>query len=109
MSNISSLVNVEWFLGELMIDLMWACQDPDVTRPGIPFNDTTNWRLDVVKYSQAILGDRLLGFQAGNEPDLFVRHQNRPEVCTTVVSPKGDAVFIWSPGIWTNLLPRGDQ
>lgn len=55
---------------------------------GIPFNDTTNWRLDVVKYGQAILGDRLLGIQAGNEPDLFVRHGNRPEVHIAIVSPR---------------------
>lgn len=38
--------------------------------PGVPFNDTTNWRLAVVQHGEAILGDNLLGFQAGNEPDL---------------------------------------
>jgi len=47
---------------------------------GIPFNDTTNWRLDVIKKGQEILGNRLLGFQAGNEPDLYLPHGHRPEV-----------------------------
>ncbi|EKM76173.1 hypothetical protein AGABI1DRAFT_115938 [Agaricus bisporus var. burnettii JB137-S8] len=57
-ANISSLVNVNWFLG-------------------IPFNDT-NWRLAIAEYGQAILGDRLVGLQAGNEPDLYERHGHRP-------------------------------
>ncbi|KAG9217951.1 glycoside hydrolase family 79 protein [Pleurotus ostreatus PC15] len=59
MSNISSLVNVKWYLG-------------------IPFNDT-NFDLRISEYGQAILGDNLLALQAGNEPDLYARHQKRPE------------------------------
>lgn len=59
MRNISSFVNARWFLG-------------------IPFNDTTNFRLDIVNRGQAILGDYLIGIQAGNEPDLYVRHGHRP-------------------------------
>ncbi|PPR01293.1 hypothetical protein CVT24_006368 [Panaeolus cyanescens] len=51
-SNISSLVNVKWFLG-------------------IPFNDSVNWRLDIAEYGEEILGDNLLGLQAGNEPDFY--------------------------------------
>ena len=47
---------------------------------GVPFNDTTNWRLDVVERGQQILGDRILGFQAGNEPDLYLSHGRRGEV-----------------------------
>lgn len=52
MANISDLVNVGWYLG-------------------VPFNDTAPFRLDIVKYSTAILGDRLLAIQGGNEPDLY--------------------------------------
>ncbi|KAF4611688.1 hypothetical protein D9613_003767 [Agrocybe pediades] len=59
-SNISSLVNVKWFIG-------------------LPFNDSSNWRLAIAEYGQEILGDNLLGMQAGNEPDLYARHKSRPE------------------------------
>lgn len=52
-SNISSLVNVKWFFG-------------------IPFNDSVNWRLAIAEGSTQILGDNLLGLQAGNEPDFYV-------------------------------------
>ncbi|KAF5376683.1 hypothetical protein D9615_007846 [Tricholomella constricta] len=59
MRNISSFVNVRWFLG-------------------IPFNDTGNFRLAIAEQGQAILGDYLIGLQAGNEPDLYARHGHRP-------------------------------
>jgi len=59
MGNISSHVNVRWYMG-------------------IPFNDTSNFRLGIVEYGQAILGDYLIGLQAGNEPDLYARHGHRP-------------------------------
>jgi hypothetical protein len=52
MSNVTSLVNARWYLG-------------------IPFNDTSNLRLGVAQYGEAILGSNLLGLQAGNEPDLY--------------------------------------
>ncbi|KAF8995398.1 glycoside hydrolase family 79 protein [Cyathus striatus] len=58
MNNVSALTNVKWFLG-------------------IPFNDSSNWRLQIVEQGQPILGDNLLGFQAANEPDFFVRNQMR--------------------------------
>jgi len=61
--NISSLVNVRWHLG-------------------IPFNDSTNFRLDIAEQGQDILGDYLIGLQAGNEPDLYVDHGHRPSVST---------------------------
>lgn len=51
-SNISSMLNVKWFLG-------------------IPFNDSVNWRLTIAEKGQQILGDNLLGLQAGNEPDFY--------------------------------------
>ncbi|KAF8056971.1 glycoside hydrolase family 79 protein [Lyophyllum atratum] len=58
-ANVSSLVNVGWYLG-------------------IPFNDT-NWRLIIAQKGQAILGDGLLGLQAGNEPDYYLSHKHRVE------------------------------
>ncbi|TFK36088.1 hypothetical protein BDQ12DRAFT_737177 [Crucibulum laeve] len=58
--NISSLVNVRWHLG-------------------IPFNDTSNLRLGIAEAGQAILGEYLIGLQAGNEPDLYAAHGHRPE------------------------------
>ncbi|KAI0823157.1 hypothetical protein BC628DRAFT_1325396 [Trametes gibbosa] len=58
LGNVSSLVNVKWYLG-------------------IPFNDT-NWRLQIAEFGEEILGDNLLGFQAGNEPDFYGVHFHRP-------------------------------
>ncbi|KAG6857115.1 hypothetical protein H0H87_009242 [Tephrocybe sp. NHM501043] len=57
--NISSLVNVRWYMG-------------------IPFNDT-NWRLVIAEKAQSILGDHLIGLQAGNEPDYYLAHGHRVE------------------------------
>ncbi|KAF9458509.1 glycoside hydrolase family 79 protein [Collybia nuda] len=61
MANISSLVNVKWYLG-------------------IPFIDTKDWKLQIAEYGQTILGDNLLGLQAGNEPDYYSApgHDHRP-------------------------------
>ncbi|THH18224.1 hypothetical protein EW146_g2709 [Bondarzewia mesenterica] len=58
MNNVSSLVNARWYLG-------------------IPFFNTTPFSLDIVGASQQILGDRLLAFQAGNEPDQYPNHAHR--------------------------------
>lgn len=49
---------------------------------GVPFNDTSNFRLGIVEQGEAILGDYLIGLQAGNEPDLYARHGHRNSVCT---------------------------
>ena len=38
---------------------------------GVPFNDTTSPRLQIVDVGESILGDNLLGFQVGNEPDFY--------------------------------------
>lgn len=46
---------------------------------GIPLNDS-NIRLGIAELSQQILGDKLIGIQIGNEPDLYARHGARPEV-----------------------------
>jgi len=59
LANISALVNVEWYLG-------------------VPMNDTTHLRLGIAEAGEAILGDRLIGFQIGNEPDQYASHQHRP-------------------------------
>ncbi|KAJ7476226.1 hypothetical protein FB451DRAFT_269669 [Mycena latifolia] len=59
LSNISSLVNVQWYLG-------------------IPLNDTDHLRLQIAEVAEAVLGDRLLGFQVGNEPDQYGIHNRRP-------------------------------
>ncbi|KAH7884820.1 glycoside hydrolase family 79 protein [Phlebopus sp. FC_14] len=61
LGNISALVDVKWFLG-------------------IPFNDTTNLRLGIAEVGEAVLSspDYLLGFQVGNEPDLYAAHGTRP-------------------------------
>ncbi|KAJ8585043.1 glycoside hydrolase family 79 protein [Rhizopogon salebrosus TDB-379] len=61
MANISALVNTKWFLG-------------------IPFNDTNNLRLGIAEVGEAVLSGPgyLLGFQVGNEPDLYAAHTVRP-------------------------------
>ncbi|GJJ14346.1 hypothetical protein Clacol_008610 [Clathrus columnatus] len=59
MSNISALTNAKWFVG-------------------VPFNDTANPRLGIASASEQILGEHLLGFQVGNEPDLYGKHGARP-------------------------------
>lgn len=60
MSNISTMVNVSWWLG-------------------VPFFNVTVLDLDIMVVGERILGDRLLGFQVGNEPDLYVAHGHRPD------------------------------
>ncbi|KAI0791078.1 glycoside hydrolase family 79 protein [Abortiporus biennis] len=59
LSNVSHLVNTKWYLG-------------------IPFNDTSNLRLQIAEVAERILGDNVLGFQVGNEPDLYPSHGHRP-------------------------------
>lgn len=45
---------------------------------GIPLNDTSNLRLQIVTEGERILGSNIIGFQVGNEPDLYARHAHRP-------------------------------
>ncbi|KAI0354194.1 hypothetical protein OH77DRAFT_1426226 [Trametes cingulata] len=59
LSNISALVNAKWYLG-------------------IPMNDTTHLRLQIAEAADAILGENVLGYQVGNEPDLYASHGHRP-------------------------------
>ena len=53
-----------------------------MTLPGVPFFNTTPYSLDIVEQGQQILGDNLLAFQAGNEPDLYAQppRTHRPPV-----------------------------
>lgn len=37
-------------------------------------NDTNNPRLEIAEVAEAILGDHLVGFQLGNEPDLYAQY-----------------------------------
>lgn len=60
LGNVSSLVNVEWYLG-------------------VPLNDTANLRLEIADVGMKVLGDKLKGLQVGNEPDLYFRHRHRLE------------------------------
>lgn len=78
MSNVSQLVNAWWYLGKktyrgrcLFFSLL--------LRLGIPFYQNP-FNLDIAKHGQAILGDRLLALQAGNEPDLYGKHGHRDPV-----------------------------
>ncbi|KAJ7227744.1 glycoside hydrolase family 79 protein [Mycena haematopus] len=58
MRNISSLVNVHWFLG-----IPWFITQPFDTK--------------IITAADEILGDYLLGLQAGNEPDMYNLHGHR--------------------------------
>ncbi|KAJ6590373.1 glycoside hydrolase family 79 protein [Mycena sp. CBHHK59/15] len=58
MRNISSFVNVHWFLG-------------------VPWFVTQPFDFAIVDAAQEILGDFLLGLQAGNEPDMYNLHGHR--------------------------------
>ncbi|KAG1733524.1 glycoside hydrolase family 79 protein [Suillus lakei] len=60
MAEISALTDVYWYMG-------------------VPFNDTQNWRLQIAEVGEAMLGQYLIGLQAGNEPDLYSRHGHRPD------------------------------
>ncbi|KAF8217332.1 glycoside hydrolase family 79 protein [Mycena galopus ATCC 62051] len=60
MRNISSLVNIHWFMG-----IPWFITDPFDTK--------------IITAADEILGDYLLGLQAGNEPDMYSLHGHRPD------------------------------
>jgi hypothetical protein len=57
MGNISTFVNASWWLG-------------------LPFGDAADMSLDIMQLGEQVLGSRMLGFQLGNEPDLYAgRHR----------------------------------
>ncbi|XP_006455732.1 hypothetical protein AGABI2DRAFT_195117 [Agaricus bisporus var. bisporus H97] len=60
LGNISSLMNIDWYLG-------------------IPFFDVANLKLDIVELGQQYLGEHLIGIEVGNEPDFYVSHGHRAE------------------------------
>lgn len=72
MANISTLVNVKWFLGT-PCGRSLLLRRADIRRVGVPFNDTENIHMEIVEQGQRILGDTLLGLQVGNEPDLYAQ------------------------------------
>ena len=51
--------------------LLFALTAPLTIHEGVPFNDTSNPRLQIAEQADAILGDNVLGYQVGNEPDLY--------------------------------------
>ncbi|KAJ7669142.1 hypothetical protein B0H17DRAFT_1018163 [Mycena rosella] len=71
MRNISSFVNVHWFLG-------------------IPWFVTQPFDLAIIPASQEILGDYLLGLQAANEPDMYGIHSHRNG---TIYGPNGNDYY----------------
>ena len=85
MNNISNFVPVKWYLGQyLFTDFRrfkpGYCPITSLMlfHTGIPINDTSNLRLGIVTAGEQILGDNLIGFQVGNEPDLYAAHGHRP-------------------------------
>ncbi|KAH9061953.1 hypothetical protein EDB87DRAFT_1716698 [Lactarius vividus] len=108
MANISSLTNTHWYLG-------------------IPFLNTTPFSLEIVENGQQILGDYLLGFQAGNEPDLYGArsHGHRPstyspsdyfgevgtliqQIASNPLIPKKDNLLI-VPSVQTSWTPESSS
>ncbi|KAJ7634934.1 glycoside hydrolase family 79 protein [Roridomyces roridus] len=83
MSNISAFAGAKWYIG-------------------VPFNDTTKFRFEIVEYGEAILGDNLIGIQVGNEPDFYANHKGRPKT----YSPANytDEVGLLIAAMATNLL-----
>ena len=88
MGNISSLVNVKWFMGASLPNLTKSDPMTLDELTGIPFNDTSNWRLQIAEKGQQILGDNLAGLQVGNEPDLYAKHLRRPSVRRSAFHPR---------------------
>ncbi|KAJ7691770.1 glycoside hydrolase family 79 protein [Mycena rosella] len=65
LSNISSFVNVKWYIGKF-----------ELFSIRVPFNDTSDFRLQIVEYSEAVLGDNLLGVQVGKSLIYIHSHRN---------------------------------
>ena len=87
MANISKLTNAHWYLGS-SLSLHLSSSLVIIIHAGIPFFSTTPFALEIVEEGQQILGDYLVGFQAGNEPDLYVDHHHRPSVARSRESKK---------------------
>jgi hypothetical protein len=65
MLNISNAVDAEWFFGISFNESAVSTQSANVPL--------------AAQYAAEILGQHLKGLQIGNEPDLYVDHQKRPE------------------------------
>jgi hypothetical protein len=61
LANISALVNVNWYLG-------------------IPFNESSDFRLGIAEYAPLILGNNLIGLQVGQAPDEYATEGLRSTV-----------------------------
>ncbi len=88
MANISKLTNTHWYLGSSLSTPLPPTPSLIRIDIGIPFFNTTPFSLGIVENGQQILGDHLLGFQAGNEPDLYGArsHAHRPSVSSLYMS-----------------------
>lgn len=51
----------------------------------MPFNDTLNIHMEIVEHGESIIGSNLLGFQIGNEPDLYAQYAFL--LCDLLLSP----------------------
>ena len=82
MGNISALTSTRWYLGEHQH--LFPLLHSSTTMLGIPFFNSTPFDLGIVDYGLQILGDNLIAFQAGNEPDLYAHppRTHRPTVGT---------------------------
>jgi hypothetical protein len=88
MRNISQFENVRWFIGELLQSVCRAWP-MFLTRfslfLGAPFIENNPFNMDILDVAEAILGEYLIGIQAGNEPDLYQNHGHRPEVSRSMI------------------------
>jgi len=69
LGNISSLVDVKWFLGTHSLSYFPSSLPFRQLTIGLPFNDTSNLRLQIAEIGESVLdpGGYLLGLQVGNE------------------------------------------
>ncbi|EJD02683.1 uncharacterized protein FOMMEDRAFT_156013 [Fomitiporia mediterranea MF3/22] len=90
MANISSfLPTIRWFLGA-------------------PFNDTQSPRMEMAELGQQVLGDKLIGLQLGNEPDLYFQNGLRdPTYNTTQYDADWGEIlndYVQNPNIKNNSM-----
>ena len=75
LKNVSSLLNTRWYLGScFLFDLRSSPPKTNFLESGIPMNDTSKPSLQIAEAAEAILGDYLIGFQLGNEPNLYAAY-----------------------------------
>jgi hypothetical protein len=75
LGNVSALVNVHWYLGKASSVCYATVTRTGIgLRTGVPLNDSANLRMAIAEVGEAVLGDKLLGLQVGNEPDLYAAY-----------------------------------